>query len=203
MPGPWRSERLIYRAVEPEDEPFLNTVSSDPDAFMNAAPFMPIPISKKSSTNYRQYLDSMLVSAVICLPPPTNTTPTVLNGADDTAVKPIPIGVISLAGIDPRMVHHRRSEVVINIVRAYQRQGFGTEAIKWILHWGFVYANLHRIEIGAFGYNTGAIKLYERLGFVPEGRRRDWMWHEGQYRDMVCFGMLEDEWRELYGKDKK
>ena len=96
-----------------------------------------------------------------------------------------------------------RSEIGINVVRQYQGQGFGTEAIKWALNWGFTYANLHRIEIGAFGYNKGALKLYERMGFVPEGRKRDWMWHEGRFWDVCEFGMLEDEWRERYGKGKK
>lgn len=203
MTGPWHSERLIYRAVELEDETFLGVVSGDPDAFMNAAPFLPIPRSKTHSKRFREWLESMLLSAVICLPPPTDATTTAPNGTDDTSANPIPIGIIHLTPSEPRMIHHRHTEVGLNITKQYQGQGYGTEAIKWALNWGFTYAQLHRIEIKAFGYNKGALKLYERMGFVPEGRQRDFLWHEGQYWDVVGFSMLEDEWKELYGSSKK
>ena len=192
MTGPWRSERLLYRAVEPEDEAFLSTVSTDPEAFMNSAPYLPVPRSKKSSTQFREFLEGCLLSAIICLPPPAESAGT----NDDTTAKSIPIGVIHLAAINPGLIHHRRSGIGINIVRPYQGRGFGSEAINWVLCWGFHYAQLHRIEIDALEYNQGAVRLYERLGFVPEGRRRDFLWYQGRYWDLVMFGMLEGEWRE-------
>jgi RimJ/RimL family protein N-acetyltransferase len=99
------------------------------------------------------------------------------------------------------MAHHRRSEIGISIVRAYQSQGYGSEAIKWVLRFGFRHCNLHRIAICTFEYNTGARKLYEKLGFKPEQRLRDHLWHDGRYWDFVGFAMLEDEWRELYDKE--
>ena len=195
MLGPWRSERLIYRAVELEDEALLTTISNDPEGFANAAPFLPIPRSKKSTTQYREYLEGNLMSAIICLPPPVDNP----SATGDTGSKPIPIGVIHLSEIEPRQMQHRRSDIGINVVRQYRGQGFGSEAIKWILHWGFAYAGLHRIGLGAFEYNKGAVKLYERLGFTVEARRREFIWHEGQWWDQVEFGMLEDEWRKKYG----
>ena len=198
MTGPWRSERLLYRAVETEDEGFLTTISTDAEAFVNAAPFLPTPRSKKSSIQYREYLEGNMMAAIVCLPPP-NVNP---NDTGDPTSKPLPIGIVHLNSIDPRMAHHRRSEIGINIVGPYQSQGFGTEAIKWALRWGFVYAGLHRIEINVLGHNKSALRLYERLGFTLEGRKREWLWHEGQWWDMVMLAMLEDEWREKYGGRK-
>ena len=130
-----------------------------------------------------------------CHPPIESPAPT-----GDTTTKPIPIGVIHLTPVDSKQIHHRRTEIGLNIVRRYQGQGFGTEAIKWALHWGFRYAAMHRIELGAFAYNTGAVKLYEKLGFFFEGRKRDFVWFDGQYWDLVMFSMLEDEWREKFDK---
>ena len=193
---PWHSERLIYRAPEPEDEAFLSTVSTDPEAFTNAAPYLPVPQSKKSSTQFREFLEKCLLGAIVCLPPPADSSVT----TDDISNKPIPIGIIHLSAIDPKLIHHRRSGIGINIVRRYQGQGFGSEAVKWVLRWGFHYAQLHRIELAAFEYNKGAVKLYERLGFVPEGRKRDFLWFEGRYWDLIMLGMLEGEWRERYGE---
>ncbi|KAK3047932.1 hypothetical protein LTR09_010757 [Extremus antarcticus] len=177
MSNPWRSERLIYRSIEVEDEPFISLISNDAEAFMNGAPVIPTPQGKKSATQSREWFATQLVSTIICLPPPVSDPSAI--GTDDAAAKPIPIGWIVLMADDPRFVHHRKSEIGINIVKPYQGQG---------------------IEIGGFGYNTGALRLYEKLGFKMEGRKRDFFWHDGAYWDLVGLSMLEEEWRELYGK---
>ena len=57
----------------------------------------------------------------------------------------------------------------IQICREEQGKGYGSEAIKWVLEWGFLAAGLHRVTIGCFSFNEGARRLYERLGFVVEG----------------------------------
>ena len=89
----------------------------------------------------------------------------------------------------------------IQVLQPYQGQGYGSEAIRWSLRWGLLYANLHRIEIGAFVFNEGAWKLYERLGFVHEGVKREHWFSNGRYWDSVELGMLEGEWRRLYGDE--
>ena len=58
------------------------------------------------------------------------------------------------------------------------------------------------MSVRAFEWNTGAIKLYERLGFKHEGRGREALWHEGRWWDGLEMGMLEGEWRELVKKSK-
>lgn len=58
-------------------------------------------------------------------------------------------------------------------------------------------AGLHRIQIIAFSFNDGAMRLYERMGFREEGRQRESMWFNGGWHDTVTYGMLEQEWREL------
>lgn len=198
MSSPWRSERLLYRAVETDDEPFLSSLSNDAEAYINAAPFIPFPQGKASAKGFRELLEKCLLSAIICLPPPV-TDPSAAAVADDAAKNPIPIGIITLHAEDAKLSHHRRSEIGINLVQQYRGQGYGTEVIKWVLRFGFRRCNLHRIEISGFEYNAGALKLYERLGFVVEARRREHLWHDGRYWDFVTLGMLEDEWREKYG----
>jgi RimJ/RimL family protein N-acetyltransferase len=198
MSQPWRSERLIYRAIETDDDPFLAALGADGEAFMNAAPFIPLPQGKDATTKFREFLNSQLLSAMVCLPPPVSDPVATTEGGP---AKAIPIGIINLVAAEPRMVHHRRSEVGVNIARAYQGQGYGTEAIKWALRFGFRHCNLHRIEIEAFGWNAGAIRLYEKLGFKHESRKRDYLWHDGAYYDFVGLAILEDEWRELYDKE--
>lgn len=57
--------------------------------------------------------------------------------------------------------------------------------------------------IGAFGWNSGALRLYEKIGFKIEGRSRQALWHEGAWWDLIEFGMLEGEWWELRRKKEK
>jgi RimJ/RimL family protein N-acetyltransferase len=91
--------------------------------------------------------------------------------------------------------HHRTMEIALDILPAYQGKGYGSEAVNWALEFGFRRAGLHSVRLRAFGWNKGAIRLYERLGFVMEGREREAVWYEGEWWDSVTLGMLEDEWR--------
>lgn len=100
-------------------------------------------------------------------------------------------------------MHHRNASIAIGILRSYQGKGYGGEAIRWVLEWAFRYAGLHKVKIGAFEYNPGAIRLYKRLGFVQEGINREAAFHNGRFWDIISMGMLEREWRELNGNKEK
>ncbi|MCJ1298805.1 hypothetical protein MMC08_001595 [Hypocenomyce scalaris] len=198
MKDPFRSARLIYRAVEsPEDDAFFLSMAQDYEAVANADATMLKPAAKKFSEERRKYFtDKALLGVLICLPAPSsNSTTTTTTDDAASSPKPIPIGRIHLSGSAPGLGHHRNSSIGIGIAAPYQRQGYGGEAIEWILRWGFLIAGLHRIEIGCFGWNEGAGRLYERLGFTPEGRKREAIWFDGGFHDTVEFSMLEHEWR--------
>jgi RimJ/RimL family protein N-acetyltransferase len=175
----WQSERLFYRAVEPHDDEFITTMYRDAPTVINAAPFLHTPRSVADSKKYLDYVADCLLGVIIC-----------------SQEQNTPIGVITLNASGARMQHHRHSELGIKIIPEHQNHGYGTEAIRWALAWGFVQANLHRIEITGFEYNRGALKLYQRLGFKAEGRRRECLWFDGRYWDYMIMGMLKDEWIE-------
>jgi len=78
---------------------------------------------------------------------------------------------------------------------AAQGRGLGAEATELVLRFGFDELGLHRIGVEAFAYNTRALALYRRLGFVDEGRRRDALYRDGRHHDIVAMAMLEDEFR--------
>ncbi|KAF2767843.1 acyl-CoA N-acyltransferase [Teratosphaeria nubilosa] len=188
----WQSDRLIYRGVEESDDDFVTSLTQNAEAFLNSFLDLPTPRRKTYAKDYREYLEKCYLSAIICLRPVATT-----SSAEVT--KPIPIGLVSLRGIAPHMTHHRCTNMGIDISRQYQCQGYGSEAIRWALRWAFEYGNLNRVEISAFEWNEGALRLYERLGFVPEGMRRKALFHKGRYWDMVELGMLAEEWRARSG----
>ena len=135
-----------------------------------------------------------MLGVVICLAP---------TSGQRAQSKPPPVGVLLLEPLTENMFHHRHSEIGICISPQYQGQGYGTEAIKWVLEWAFEEAGLHRVGLRAFEWNYGARRLYERLGFKIEGTSRELFWHRGRYWDDFQFGLLEREWRETYGKERR
>ena len=58
---------------------------------------------------------------------------------------------------------------------------------------------MHAVRLGVFAYNTGAIRLYERLGFLIEGRKREALWFNRKWHDSLNYAILEDEWAALRG----
>ena len=74
-------------------------------------------------------------------------------------------------------------------------KGYGTEAIRLALNFAFNELNLHRIQLSVFSYNERALALYEKLGFVREGLFREHLRRDGQFYDMILYGLLRREWQ--------
>jgi len=155
--NPWRSQRLIYRAIEPEDDALLVSIQEDAESWLNAVPFLATPRSKAQAMEARtDYFEKCMLAVVVCLPAPASAQQIPNAPVDDKINKPIPIGVVGLSSLEPRRQQQRHSDLGIQLLRAYQGKGYGSEAIRWTLRWGFKYGNLHRIGIEAFEWNEGA-----------------------------------------------
>ncbi len=79
----------------------------------------------------------------------------------------------------------------------YLGLGYGREAVMLLLDYGFRLRNLRKIYLTVNGNNERAIRAYRACGFVEEGRWRAHVWSNGQYVDLVCMGILRDEWKGL------
>jgi len=53
--------------------------------------------------------------------------------------------------------------------------------------------NLHKISLEVLGTNTRAIKLYEKLGFKIEGKKRDEVLKDGVWVDSIIMSIFESE----------
>ncbi|KAH8885426.1 GNAT family acetyltransferase [Thozetella sp. PMI_491] len=200
--NPYRSARLLYRATQDDDLPIVDRIQNDAWAFANSSYVMMKPQAPHELQERQKALATKaLIGVVICLPPPEAEDKGDGSAAAEPA-KPIPIGAIGLGAPMPGHQHHRDTYIFIDIVDCYRGKGYGSEAINWILQWGFQIAGLHRIGIECFSYNSVACHLYEKLGFVLEGRKRSCVWFNGGWHDHLIFGMLEDEWRAKTGNKK-
>lgn len=78
--------------------------------------------------------------------------------------------------------------------RAYWGKGYGREAITLLLDYAFRLRNLRRVWLRVHANNHRAIRAYAACGFVEEGRLRAHVWSNGHYTDLLCMGVLRDEW---------
>lgn len=79
--------------------------------------------------------------------------------------------------------------------REYRSQGYGTEAIRMVLEYGFKYKNLHNIKLDLVSFNERAFKCYQKCGFKEYGRRRESKFLNGKYYDTVSMDILESEFQ--------
>lgn len=98
------------------------------------------------------------------------------------------IGNISLNNISRR---NRSAEISIIIgEKDCWGGGFGTEAFRLIIDYGFNVLNLHRLWIGMTTDNAGMIRIAEKLGFKEEGRFRDALLKNGAFKDITQWALL-------------
>src|SRR5262249_28107101 len=102
-----------------------------------------------------------------------------------------PIGRIEYERLDPVA---RSAEVMILIGAEEGRgRGYGSEARRALLRYPFRQRNLHRVALSVIAWNERAIRSYEKVGFVVEGRLRDDLYFDGRYHDQVVMSILRDE----------
>ncbi len=78
--------------------------------------------------------------------------------------------------------------------RKFWGNGYGTDAMRVMLRYAFNELNLSRVGLIVFEYNPRAIRSYEKVGFIPEGRVRGAMLRDGKRWDFLYMGILREEW---------
>jgi GNAT superfamily N-acetyltransferase len=212
MENAFRSTRLIYRALEgnDEDKKFMHeSIQLDPVNFKQSDARLFRPQPKRLSDNTTALIAKLpFLSVMLCLP---DTSPDVFPSAvktdtadkstedikDGSEPKLIPIGFICLSDSRGETYQHRSSTLGISIAKSYQGKGYGSEGINWALDWASRFGGLHSIRLHCFSHNPGAMRLYERLGFVQEGRKRESHWFDRAWHDEILYSMLESEWEVL------
>jgi RimJ/RimL family protein N-acetyltransferase len=75
-------------------------------------------------------------------------------------------------------------------------KGYGSQALKMLLRFAFAELNLFRLTAFVPEYNTVAIGLLEKHGFIQEVRRRQTLERDGRRWDLFAYGLLNEEWRD-------
>jgi [ribosomal protein S5]-alanine N-acetyltransferase len=90
----------------------------------------------------------------------------------------------------------RHARLVIGIFdRRFWSHGYGTEAIRLILRYGFDNLGLHRVDLFVLEINHRAIRCYEKCGFVREAVLRETIQIDSVWSNDLLMSILEDEYR--------
>lgn len=101
------------------------------------------------------------------------------------------IGSVFIRDID---LNHRRGEFGIFIGEDdFRGQGRGAEAGQLICRYAFENIGLERIYLRVLSNNSGAIRSYQKIGFVEEGVFRNHVVVNGTKNDLVFMGLLKEE----------
>lgn len=175
-----KGKKVILRPVQKSDIPLFLKWYNDQEVTQYMGIFLPLtePIEEKW---YEEAASGRNETQVFF----------VIEASENN--KPYPIGSISLERIESK---NQNAELGIGIgEKKYWDKGYGTEAVRLLIDYGFKQLNLHRISSTVFSPNKRSLKMHQKVGFVKEGIRKQAFFKHGKFLDQVIFGLLRDEWK--------
>lgn len=79
----------------------------------------------------------------------------------------------------------------------FQRKGYAKEALFMIMEFYFNQLRCRKFNVSVYSYNEPSNRLFEKIGLVVEGRRRNTVFTDGTFYDEILYGLTKDEFSEL------
>lgn len=98
------------------------------------------------------------------------------------------VGSVYFRDIDP--VHQKAEYGIFIGEREALGKGYGTEAARLMVAYGFEVLKLHKIMLRVLADNIGARRSYEKAGFRQEAYLRDEVCLEGIFHDVILMAVL-------------
>lgn len=100
------------------------------------------------------------------------------------------IGIINIK----QTLAYKRGELGYWVGRPYWGKGYGTEAARAVVGFGFKELGLNKVFAGAFADNPGSWRIMEKVGMKHEGTWRQHAMRDGRFVDLVYYGVLREEY---------
>jgi RimJ/RimL family protein N-acetyltransferase len=95
----------------------------------------------------------------------------------------------------------RTAEVGFTLHPRARGHYYATEATARLVDYAVFDLEVHRVEASTHPHNVSSIKVLERIGFIPEGIRRERYWVEDEVSDDAMYGLLAREWKSRRAQD--
>jgi len=171
-------KHIRLRAVEREDLPLFVKWLNDPEVIEGLIFLQPLSLEEE-----KRWFESLADL-------PASERPLAIEIRDGESWR-----LIGNSGFHNISQINRSSEVGIFIGdKSLWNSGYGTETMQLLLKHGFETLNLNRISLVVYDDNPGAIRAYEKAGFVLDGRLRQAKYKHGKYGDELIMSVLRSEW---------
>jgi ribosomal-protein-alanine N-acetyltransferase len=170
------TERLRLRAPLPQDAAAVLVIIGDPEVtrYLNLPTFTTLPEAHAALERLQQRF----------------TARDAIRWAIELVEHNEMIGSVGLLRFD---FEHRHAEVGYEIARRWWGRGLTSEAAAAVIRYGFSVLGLHRIEAGVLPGNDASVRVLQKLGFVEEGTRRDYLHAKGRFHSFRWFSLLETD----------
>ena len=177
-----KGKKVLLRPVKRSDISYFLTWFNDAEVIQYLTMFL--PLTEMAEEKFIEELGTTQAKSTAFF---------VIEAIEGDSTKPI--GTCSLNGINSK--DHAAGFGIAIGEKEYWGRGYGTEATRLLIDYGFNQLNLHRISSSAISYNERSIRLHKKVGFQEEGRRRQAIFKNGVYHDWVLYGLLKEEWSGL------
>ena len=99
------------------------------------------------------------------------------------------VGTVLLRGGERKAERHT-AVLGISVANGWRGRGIGGLLMGAVLEWAMESKILERIELSVFASNEAGIHLYEKFGFVVEGRRKKAIFRDGIYHDTYIMAFM-------------
>lgn len=174
---------VTLRAIEKEDIEKMRTQANDP-WFESMVVGWNYPRSQKEQEEwYSNYKNS------------SNAFRVIIESPDHVAV-----GLTGLLDIDWKNGSADTAGMRI-FSKDCRGKGFATDAYMALFRYAFEELRLNRINGSVLVHNVASIKAMTKVGFFQEGVRRQAVYKNGKYIDMMLMGITKDDYYENLKKN--
>jgi RimJ/RimL family protein N-acetyltransferase len=184
---PLSTERLIIRALTPDDVEFHHVLFADPDVvrYLYFGPF-DRPAAQEHLAR-RSIVDLPVEGGWI-------------NFGVEVKGEGVLIGELAMGFISATHAHY---EVGYVFDPAYAGHGYATEGTAMIVELAFSGLGAHRVSGRLDARNDPSARVLERLGLQREANFIENEYVKGEWTDELVYAILAPEWRALYGPAKE
>lgn len=168
---------IYARALEPTDLDFLYRLENDESVWEVSntnVPYSKFVLKQYLENAHRDIYEVKQLRLAICT-------------KDDGA----PIGFIDLFDFDPK--HHRVGVGIVIFSKADRKQGFASEAVALIQDYSFTHLGVHQLYANITEDNLGSIHMFEKLGFVKSGVKKDWIKIPTGYKNEIIYQYFHEK----------
>jgi len=170
--------KIRLRALEPNDIDFLYDIENNTDLWHLSHTQQPF-----SAHLLQQYIDQADQDIY--------TAKQYRFAIEVADIKQL-IGFIDLFDFSPK---NKRAGIGIVILKNYRYKGYGKAALKSIIDYAFNILYLHQVYANISVDNLTSQQLFESMGFVLSGTKKDWIFDGQKFVDEKLYQLISNKFR--------